>query len=170
MSCGLQTRLSGIGPPAFSCVIKPTSSSGRAIIARSEKEYIAAMPKIKSWFNEDYFLSNLEKNYATFEQKVILRSTSTTLFRLRDQFTVRGTEPRLVTLIDRYTKSRQTFDIDGTPLGVGLYYPLQELEPASWEFLPSLLRQSRILPGGTGRFYTADGEKIFPQAVFRPAR
>jgi hypothetical protein len=41
-------------------MIKPTSSSGRAIIARSEKEYIAAMPKIKSWFNEDYFLSNLE--------------------------------------------------------------------------------------------------------------
>jgi hypothetical protein len=106
-------------------MIKPTSSSGRAIIARSEKEYIAAMPKIKSWFNEDYFLSNLEKNYATFEQKVILRSTSTTLFRLRDQFTVRGTEPRLVTLIDLYTKSRQTFDIDGTPLGVSLYYPLQ---------------------------------------------
>jgi hypothetical protein len=77
-----------------------------------------------------------------------------------------------------------------------LFYLLQEFEPASWEFLPSLLSQSRILSaeftytsrlftdtkrvlfgeltnspaGGIGRFYPADGEKIFSEVFFRPAR
>lgn len=91
VSCGLQTRLSGIGPPTFPCVIKPTSSSGGAIIARSEKEYIAATPRLRVGLTRTIFCPICKNRYATFEQKVILRSTSTTLFRLRDQFTVRGT-------------------------------------------------------------------------------
>lgn len=58
-------------PRVFPCVIKPTNSSGRVIIARSENEYTAALPRIKNWFHEDYFLFDLEKNYATLERKVI---------------------------------------------------------------------------------------------------
>ncbi len=184
-------------PPAFPCVIKPTNSSGRVIIARSEDEYIAALSKIKNWFHEDYFLSDLEKNYATLERKIILEEYIDDSFSLEGSVHCLRGEPKLVSLIDRYTKARQTFDIDGTPLGVSLFYPLQEFEPASWEFLPSLLSQSRILSaeftyirvdfftdtkrvlfgeltnlpaGGIGRFYPVDGEKIFSEVFFRPAR
>jgi hypothetical protein len=184
-------------PPAFPCVIKPTNSSGRVIIARSEDEYIAALSKIKNWFHEDYFLSDLEKNYATLERKIIFEEYIDDSFSLEGSVHCLKGEPKLVSLIDRYTKARQTFDIDGTPLGVSLFYPLQEFEPASWEFLPSLLSQSRILSaeftyirvdfftdtkrvlfgeltnlpaGGIGRFYPADGEKIFSEVFFRPAR
>jgi len=184
-------------PPAFPCVIKPTNSSGRVIIARSEDEYIAALSKIKNWFHEDYFLSDLEKNYATLERKIIFEEYIDDSFSLEGSVHCLRGEPKLVSLIDRYTKARQTFGIDGTPLGVSLFYPLQEFEPASWEFLPSLLSQSRILSaeftyirvdfftdtkrvlfgeltnlpaGGIGRFYPADGEKIFSEVFFRPAR
>ena len=184
-------------PPAFPCVIKPTNSSGRVIIARSEDEYIAALSKIKHWFHEDYFLSDLEKNYATLERKIIFEEYIDDSFSLEGSVHCLRGEPKLVSLIDRYTKARQTFDIDGTPLGVSLFYPLQEFEPASWEFLPSLLSQSRILSaeftyirvdfftdtkrvlfgeltnlpaGGIGRFYPADGEKIFSEVFFRPER
>ncbi|MDH5739718.1 MAG: hypothetical protein OEY77_05270 [Nitrospira sp.] len=184
-------------PLAFPCVIKPTNSSGRVIIARSENEYITALPRIKNWFHEDYFLSDLEKNYATLDRKVIVESYIDDSFSLEGSVHCLRGEPKLVSLIDRYTKMRQTFDIDGRPLGVSLYYPLQEFEPASWDFLPGLLSQSRILSaefsyirvdfftdmkrvlfgeltnlpaGGIGRFYPADGEKIFSEVFFRPVR
>ena len=184
-------------PPAFPCVIKPTNSSGRVIVARSENEYMAALPKIQNWFHEDYFLSDLEKNYATLERKVIVEVYIDDSFSLEGSVHCLRGEPKLVSLIDRYTKARQTFDIDGTPLGVSLYYPLREFEPASWDFLPGLVNQSRILSaeftyirvdfftdtkrvlfgeltnlpaGGIGRFYPADGEKIFSEVFFRPVR
>ncbi|MDF0675677.1 MAG: ATP-grasp fold amidoligase family protein [Nitrospira sp.] len=184
-------------PPAFPCVIKPTNSSGRVIIARSKTEYIEALPRIKNWFHEDYFVSDLEKNYATLERKVIIEEYIDDSFSLEGSVHCLRGEPKLVSLIDRYTKARQTFDIAGTPLGVSLYYPLKEFEPASWDFLPGLLSQSRILSaeftyirvdfftdtkrvlfgeltnlpaGGIGRFYPADGEKIFSEVFFRPAR
>ncbi len=184
-------------PPAFPCVMKPTNSSGRVIIARSEDEYIAALPKIENWFHEDYFVSDLEKNYATLERKVIIEEYIDDSFSLEGSVHCLKGEPKLVSLIDRYSKARQTFDIDGTPLGVSLYYPLQEFEPANWDFLPGLLSQSRILSAefsyirvdfftdtkrvlfgeltnlpasGIGRFYPPDGEKIFSEVFFRPAR
>lgn len=190
-------EVEGYRPPVFPCVIKPTNSSGRVVIARSEKEYIAALPRIKNWFHEDYFLSDLEKNYATLERKVIFEEYIDDSFSLEGSVHCLRGEPKLVSLIDRYTKARQTFDIDGTPLGVSLYYPLQEFEPASWEFLPALLSQSRILSaefnyirvdfftdtkrvlfgeltnlpaGGIGRFYPPDGEKIFSEVFFRSVR
>ncbi|MBS0181298.1 MAG: hypothetical protein JSS39_02765 [Nitrospira sp.] len=184
-------------PPVFPCVMKPTNSSGRMIIARSEDEYMGALPKIKNWFHEDYFLSDLEKNYATLERKVIVEEYIDDSFSLEGSVHCLRGEPKLVSLIDRYTKARQTFDLDGTPLGVSLFYPLQDFQPASWDFLPSLLSQSRILSaeftyirvdfftdtkrvlfgeltnlpaGGIGRFYPADGEKIFSEVFFRPGR
>lgn len=184
-------------PQVLPCVMKPTNSSGRVIIARSEQDYMAAVPKMTKWFHEDYFVSDLEKNYATLERKVIIEEYIDDAFSLEGSVHCLRGEPKLVSLIDRYTKTRQTFDIDGRPLGVSLYYPLQEFEPASWEFLPSLLRQARILSaefsyirvdfftdmkrvlfgeltnlpaGGIGRFYPADGEKIFSEVFFRPVR
>lgn len=184
-------------PPVFPCVIKPTNSSGKVVIAHSEKEYVEALPRIKRWLDEDYFLSDLEKNYVTLERKVIVEDYIDDSFSLEGSVHCLRGEPKLLSLIDRYTKARQSFDIDGTPLGVSLYYPLQEFQPVSWEFLQSLLSQSRILSaefsyirvdfftdtkrvlfgeltnlpaGGIGRFYPADGEKIFSEVFFRPVR
>jgi hypothetical protein len=184
-------------PPVFPCVVKPTNSSGRVVTARSEAEYIAALPKIKNWLCEDYFVSDLEKNYVALERKVIVEEYIDDSFSLEGSVHCLKGMPKLVTLSDRYTKARQTFDLDRRPLGVSLHYPLQKFEPASWEFLPGLLRQSRILAadfayirvdfftdtkrvlfgeltnlpaGGIGRFYPPDGEKIFSEVFFRPVR
>ncbi len=184
-------------PSEFPCVIKPTNSCERVIIARSENEYVAALSKITNWFHEDYFLSDLEKNYATLERKVIVEKYIDDSFSLEGSVHCLKGEPKLVSLIDRYTKMRQTFDIRGKPLGVSLHYPLREFEPASWDFLPRLLTQSRILSteftyirvdfftdtkrvlfgeltnlpaGGIGRFYPADGEGIFSDVFFRTVR
>jgi hypothetical protein len=184
-------------PPVYPCVIKPTNSSGQVVTARSETEYIATLPRIKNWLCEDYFLCDLEKNYVALERKVIFEEYIDDRFSLEGSVHCLKGMPKMVTLSDRYTKARQTFDIDRRPLGVSLHYPLQEFEPASWEFLPGLLRQARILAadfayirvdfftdtkqvlfgeltnlpaGGIGRFYPADGEKIFSEVFFRPVR
>lgn len=184
-------------PSTFPCVMKPTNSSGRVIIAHSENDYLAALPTMQKWFQEDYFLSDLEKNYATLERKVIVEAYIDDSFSLEGSVHCLRGEPKLVSLIDRYTKSRQTFDIDRTPLGVSLYYPLRAFEPASWDFLPGLLSQSRTLAaefsyiridfftdtkrvlfgeltnlpaGGIGHFYPPDRERVFSEVFFRPVR
>lgn len=184
-------------PPAFPCVIKPTNSSERMVIARSEDEYIAALPMMKNWFHEDYFWADLEKNYVALERKVIVEEYIDDSFSLEGSVHCLRGEPKIISLINRNTKARQSFDIAGTPLGVSLYYPLQEFEPASWDFLPDLLCQARILSaefryirvdfytdtkrvlfgeltnlpaGGIGRFYPPEGEKIFSEVFFQPVR
>lgn len=75
-------------PSVLPCVIKPTNSCGRMVRARSEKEYIEALPQIMDWFHEDYFVCDLEKNYATLERKVIVEEYLDDSFSLEGRFTV----------------------------------------------------------------------------------
>jgi len=184
-------------PSVYPSVIKPTHCSGRLAIVRSVSEYAAAMPTIKQWLQEDYFLDDLEKNYVGLERKIIVEEYVDDSFVLEGSLHCLNGEPKVLSLIDRATKSRQSFDVNATPLGVSLHFPLQEFEPESWEFLPSLLKSARILAsefgyirvdfytdtrlilfgelthlpaGGTGKFYPANGEVKFSEAFFRPLR
>lgn len=181
-------------PSVYPSVIKPTHSSGRLVIVRSASEYAAALPTIKNWLQEDYFLDDLEKNYVGLERKVIVEEYIDDSFVLEGSLHCLNGEPKVISLIDRTTKSRQSFDANTTPLGVSLHFPLQEFEPQSWDFLPSLLKSARVLSsefgyirvdfytdttrilfgelthlpaGGTGKFYPANGEVKFSEAFFR---
>ncbi|SLM47450.1 protein of unknown function [Nitrospira japonica] len=181
-------------PSVYPSVVKPTHCSGRIVIVRSASEYAAASPTIKNWLQEDYFLDDLEKNYVGLERKVIVEEYIDDSFVLEGSLHCLNGEPKVISLIDRTTKSRQSFDVNAMPLGVSLHFPLQEFEPKSWEFLPQLLESARILAsefdyvrvdfytdttrilfgelthlpaGGTGKFYPANGEMKFSEAFFR---
>ena len=150
-------------PSTYPIVVKPTHSFGRIVLVLSESDYHKAKTQIKDWLNQDYFLESLERNYAKLEKKIIVEQY------IDDTFTIEGSvhclsgEPKIITLIDRKTKERQSFDTNKTPLGVSLQYPLKEFEPKDWGFLDSLLKSSRILSGEFTYirvdFYT-DGERV----------
>jgi hypothetical protein len=184
-------------PPTYPIVIKPTHSFGRIVQLFSESEYHNAKTQIKDWFKQDYFLESLERNYAKLEKKIIVEQY------IDDRFAIEGSvhclrgEPRIVSLIDRKTKERQSFDMNRSPLGVSLQYPLNEFEPKDWGFFNSLIKSSSILAkeftyiridfytdgdrvlfgeltnlaaGGMGKFFPSGGEKKFSAAFFNSSQ
>jgi len=180
-------------PATYPIVVKPTHSFGRIVLVFSESDYQKAKAQIKDWFNQDYFLESLERNYAKLEKKIIVEQYIDDTFAIEGSVHCLGGEPKIISLIDRKTKERQSFDINKSPLGVSLQYPLKEFEPRDWGFLSSLLKSSRILSaefsyiridfytdgerilfgeltnlpaGGGGKFFPARGEKKFSEVFF----
>ena len=180
-------------PPIYPAVIKPTHSFGRIVLVFSESDYHKAKTQIKDWLKHDYFLESLERNYAKLEKKIIVEQYIDDTFAIEGSVHCLSGEPKIISLIDRKTKERQSFDTRKSPLGVSLQYPLKEFEPKDWGFLHSLLKSSRILSGefsylridfytdgervlfgeltnlaagGMGRFFPADGEKKFSEVFF----
>lgn len=193
--CVLRTReqVDTYRPHAFPIVIKPTHSFGRVCVVSSRGDYEKAKPQIKNWLGHDYFLESMERNYAKLERKIIVEQYIDEAFAMEGSVHCFCGEPKVITLIDRKTKERQSFDTNKTPLGVSLQYPLKEFEPKGWEFLTDLLKNSRRLSkefsyiridfytdgervlfgeltnlpaGGMGKFFPADGEKTFSRVFF----
>jgi hypothetical protein len=180
-------------PATYPVVIKPTHSFGRIVLVFSESDYRKAKTQIKNWLNQDYFLESLERNYAKLEKKIIVEKYIDDTFAIEGSVHCLSGEPKIISLIDRKTKERQSFDTSKSALGVSLVYPLNEFEPKVWGFLDSLLRSSRILSGefsyirvdfytdgervlfgeltnlpagGMGKFFPAGGEKKFSEVFF----
>jgi hypothetical protein len=180
-------------PPTYPIVIKPTHSFGRIVLVFSESDYHKAQTQMKDWLNQDYFLESLERNYAKLEKKLIVEQYIDDTFAIEGSVHCLSGEPKIISLIDRKTKERQSFDINKSPLGVSLQYPLKEFEPRDWGFFNSLLKSSRILSaefsyiridfytdgerilfgeltnlpaGGGGKFFPASGEKKFSEVFF----
>ena len=129
----------------FPVVIKPTHSWGRIVIAFSEPDYQRAKTAITDWLSHDYFLERLERNYQELDKKVIVETYIDDVFDIEGSVHCMSGEPRIISLIDRKTKYRQSFDVNKAPLGVSLRHPLREFDPKSWGFLNFLMESSRIL-------------------------
>ena len=182
-------------PTTYPVVIKPTHSCGRIVFVFSESDYRKAKTQIKDWLTQDYFLRDLERNYAKLERKIIVENYIDDTFAMEGSVHCLSGEPKIISLIDRKTKERQSFDTNKCALGVSLVYPLKEFEPKTWGFLNSLLKGSRILSGefsyvrvdfytdgervlfgeltnlpagGAGQFFPAGGEKKFSEVFFSP--
>jgi len=160
-------------PAIFPVVIKPTHSWGRIVIAFSESDYQRARTAITHWLSHDYFLERLERNYQDLDKKIIVEAYIDDIFDIEGSVHCMSGEPRIVSLIDRKTKHRQSFDVNKVPLGVSLGYPLREFDPKSWGFLNILMESSRILSSEFSYirvdFYT-DGERvIFGELTNLPA-
>lgn len=177
----------------YPSVIKPTNSFGRVVVARSQDDYDQAKATMKKWLSEDYFLTSLEKNYAKLERKVLIEDYIEETFVIEGSVHCLWGQPRIISLIDRQTKARQSFDVDRVPLGVSLAFPLKQFEPEHWDFWVTLLENSRILSsefryirvdfytdgkrllfgeltnlpaGGNGKFFPSDGEERFSAVFF----
>jgi hypothetical protein len=180
-------------PATYPVVIKPTHSCGRIVLVFSESDYRKAKTQIKDWLNQDFFLRDLERNYAKLERKIIVETYIDDTFAIEGSVHCLSGEPKIVSLIDRKTKERQSFDMNKSALGVSLGYPLREFEPKDWGFLSNLLKSSRALSGefsyirvdfytdgervlfgeltnlpagGMGMFFPASGEKKFSEVFF----
>ncbi len=182
-------------PPYYPVMAKPTHSSGRFVKISSAEEYVAQIPVMQGWLQHDYFLTSLERHYDGLEKKIIIEAFIEDSFWLEGSVHCRHGDPRIISLIDRYTKHRQSFRADRAPLGVSLGYPFQELQVKDWRFFEGLLAQCRTLSepfsylrvdfytdghsllfgeltslpaGANGRFYPDGGEAIFSKAFFGP--
>jgi hypothetical protein len=150
-------------PATYPVVIKPTHSFGRIVVVFSQSDYQKAITRIKDWLHQDYFLESLERNYAKLDKKIIVEQYIDDTFAIEGSVHCLRGEPKIISLIDRKTKERQSFDTNKTPLGVSLQYPLKEFEPRDWCFWDSLLKSARTLSGEFSYvridFYT-DGERV----------
>jgi hypothetical protein len=160
-------------PATYPVVIKPTHASGYIASVFSESDYDKAKPQIKHWLNKDYFLEDLERNYVKLEKKVIVEQYIDDTFAIEGSVHCMSGEPKIISLIDRKTKERQSFDTNKSPLGVSLGFPLKEFEPEGWGFSIDLLKSSRILSGEFSYiridFYTDGEQLVFGELTNLPA-
>jgi hypothetical protein len=184
-------------PPVWPVAVKPTHSSGRFLRIGSEAEWVAAQAKITGWLEHDYFRVSLERNYAGLARRVIVEPWLDEALRLEGSVHCRDGVPKVVSIIDRYSKDRQSFDTDRRALGVSLAFPTTDFRLEDWSFFDPLLEAARKLSaelsyirvdfytdgrrlvfgeltnlpaGGNGRFYPANGEEIFSRVFFAPHR
>lgn len=180
-------------PDVFPVMAKPTHSSGKFLKISSAEEFAESRKIMAEWFRHDYFHASLERNYEGLEKKIIIEAYLDESFRLEGSVHCRNGIARIVSIIDRHTKERQSFSTDRTPLGVSLGYPLKELRVEDWRFFDRLLQHCETLAapfsyirvdfytdgnsllfgeltnipaGANGRFFPENGEKIFSRSFF----
>lgn len=182
-------------PPVFPVAVKPTHSSGRLLRVGSREDWAAARDRITAWLKHDFFRQSLERNYAGLAKRVIVEPWLDEALRYEGSVHCRGGVPKVVSIIERYSKSRQSYRPDRQPLGVSLGFPLTEFALSDWEFFEPLLSAAARLSaglsyirvdfytdgrrlllgeltnvpaGGRGRFFPENGEEIFSRAFFAP--
>jgi TupA-like ATPgrasp len=182
-------------PPAYPVAVKPTHSSARLLRIGSEAEWIAAEPTLVGWLHHDYFRQSLERNYAGLARRIIVEPWLDETLALEGSVHFREGVPKVVSIVQRYTKARQSYLPDRSPLGVSLVFPLVDFQLESWAFFDPLLADatrlaqgfsslrvdfytdcSRIVFGelttitaaGVTTFHPANGEAIFSRVFFAP--
>lgn len=182
-------------PPVYPVAVKPTHSTARLLRIGSEAEWIAAEPTLVGWLHHDYFRQSLERNYAGLAHRVIVEPWLDEALALEGSVHCRDGVPKVVSIVQRYTKARQSYLPDRSPLGVSLVFPLVEFQLESWEFFDPLMADAarlaqgfsylrvdfytdchRIVFGelttitaaGVTTFHPADGEEIFSRVFFAP--
>lgn len=180
-------------PDTFPVVVKPTHSCGNIVFIFSEADYRQAQNKLLEWLRLDYFLCTFEKNYEKLDKKLIVENYIDDTFAIEGSVHCMNGQPRIISLIDRKTKERQSFDVNKTALGVSLSFPLKEFDQKDWRFHAGLIKSARILSAefsyirvdfytdgervifgemtnlpaaGNGQFFPDGGEKKFSEALF----
>ncbi|MYH36174.1 MAG: hypothetical protein F4160_05170 [Rhodospirillaceae bacterium] len=64
-------ELEDFSPNQFPCIIKPTHSSGQALVCSDASTYID-LSELKKWFDIDYYKSKREQNYRFLQPKIIV--------------------------------------------------------------------------------------------------
>ncbi|MBA3910378.1 MAG: hypothetical protein C0524_10965 [Rhodobacter sp.] len=180
-------------PAVYPVAVKPTHSSGQLIRIGSEEEWQANLEPMTAWLSHDYFRQSLERNYSGLAKRVIVEPWLDESLFLEGSVHCRGGVPKVVSIIERYKKARQSYTPDRRALGVSLGFPTTEFHLTKWDFLdPVLVAAARLAEGlsyirvdfytdgqrlvfgeltslpaaGVGRFYPDGGEEIFSAAFF----
>lgn len=186
-------EISAFRPPVWPVAVKPTHSSGRLLRIEGPEAWAADTARITGWLSHDYFRESVERNYAGLEKRVIVEPWLDEALHLEGSVHCRAGVPKVISIIERYSKRRQSYTPDRRPLGVSLGFPLTGFELTDWRFFPPLLDAAARLSagfsyirvdfytdgarlvfgeltnlpaGGMGRFYPENGEEIFSRAFF----
>jgi len=181
--------------PHYPVAVKPTHSSGRLLRIGSDAEWVASLNQIVGWLDHDYFHQSLERNYAGLARRVIVEPWLEESLRLEGSVHCRESVPKIVSIIERYSKDRQSYGVDRRPLGVSLGFPTTDFQLSEWDFFDPVLQAAAQLSAGlpyirvdfytdgrrlvfgeltsvpaasVGRFYPANGEAIFSAEFFAP--
>jgi TupA-like ATPgrasp len=187
--------VTGFRPPVFPVAAKPTHSSGRLLRIASQAEWDAGLPVLIGWLEHDYFMEKLERNYAGLAKQVIVEPWLDEAILYEGSVHCRAGVPKVVSMIERYSKARQSFTVERQPLGVSLAFPTTDFQLQDWSFFDPLLAAAARLSeelsyvrvdfytdgqrllfgeltnlpaGGRGRFYPDNGEEIFSAVFFAP--
>ena len=182
-------------PAAYPVAVKPTHSSGQFLRIGSDAEWLAAEDRITGWLDHDFYRLTLQRNYAGIAKRVIVEPWLDESLRLEGSVHCRAGVPKVVSIIERYSKDRQSFSTDRRPLGVSLGFPTTDFDLPDWSFFDPLLQDAATLSAelsyirldfytdgrrvvfgeltnlpaaGLGRFYPAGGEEIFSAVFFAP--
>lgn len=174
-----------------SCCIKPTHASGMKVI-RSGEEPLDKQA-IKNFLGVNYYKVDREINYKFLKPKVIVEPYIQDGYYIEGSVHCREGKAKIVSLIDRQTKRRESFSTSGEPLGFSLGFPLQKLRINSLRFFKELLENAERLAapfsfirvdfytneekilfgeltnlpsGGHGKFHPPSGEDIFSKIFF----
>jgi len=178
---------------AFPVVLKPTHSSGRILIIHNNEQIDSSRKTLENWFKHNYFLQSLEKNYERLEKKVIAEKYLEERYNFEGSVHCRDGRAKIISLIDRHTKKRESFCISKKPLGISLGAPLKKLNFKNLDFFPELISDSEKIAayfsyirvdfyfdgkniifgeltnlpaGGNGEFYPEGGEELFSKYFF----
>lgn len=188
--------LAAFRPAAYPVAVKPTHSSGHLIRVDSDQDWVGALRPMTTWLSHDHFRRALERIYAGLARRVIVEPWLDESLYLEGSVHCRQGVPKVVSIINRYEKTRQSFAAsDRRALGVSLGFPLTEFHLTDWAFFDPLLDDARRLSAGLsyvrvdfytdgrrvvigeltnlpaagrGRFHPADGEEIFSAVFFAP--
>jgi len=177
----------------FPAVLKPTHSSGRFLLCESNHKIKESKNILLGWLAHDYFYHSLEFNYSGLEKKIIVEEFLSERFFLEGSVHCKNGIPKIVSLINRYTKERQSYSANKSPLGVSLSFALKDLKVRNWNFFNVLLGECKKLSkpfsyiridfytdgdeiiygeltnlpaGGNGIFFPENGEEIFSSEFF----
>jgi TupA-like ATPgrasp len=180
-------------PSQYPIAVKPTHSSGRWRRITSDTEWQDAQDAVCGWLAHDFFRRSLERNYDGLPKRVIVEPWLHEAFRIEGSVHCRDGRPKVVSIIERYSKERQSYTPDRAPLGISLGFPLRTFDLTDWDFFDPVLQAAAKLSaglsyirvdfytdgthllfgeltnlpaGGRGRFYPDNGEEIFSKAFF----
>ena len=136
-------------PDRFPCIIKPTHSSGQAVIF-SDASTPLNREEMERWFDIDYYRSKREQNYRFLSPKIIVEELFSEDGRTVPNdykiFCFRG-DPKFIQIdLDRYSgHKRNLYDIFWNRIHATLLYPSKQEDDPKPELLDEMLSVARKL-------------------------
>jgi len=160
-------------PMTYPVVIKPVHSSGLSAIINAESEFKNHQTKILGWLNHDYFKDTLEENYFNLDKAVIVEPYISNDYYLEGSMHCLAGKVKVISLVDRFEKKRESFNRNMQPLGVSLGQGFKKINTAPIQCLNELISKAEVLSAEIDYirvdFYLSNHHFLFGEMTSFPA-
>jgi hypothetical protein len=132
-------------PMTYPVVIKPVHSSGIVAIINTESDFKKYQTKMLDWLNHDYFKDTLEENYYHLDKAVIVEPYISSNYYLEGSMHCLAGKVKVISLIDRFEKKRESFNRNMQPLGVSFGQGFKKINTAPIQCLNDLISKAEVL-------------------------